>query len=126
MASNVGLNLTAFLCVADSHTRFWGLALASSLGSLINLVLLLRGLEKLDVHLQWNFLGKEAAKIFLAVFAMGWVTWGALQGAQSLSLPGARLLDFFIPVAAGAGVYFWMAKLLGLSGLEWVLKKGKD
>ena len=125
MAANVGLNLAAFLFLADSHSRFWGLALASSLGSLINLVLLLRGLDKLEVHLQWDFLRKEAAKILLAVSAMGLVTWGTLQCVQSLSLAGARLFNFLIPVLVGAGVYFWLAKLLGLSGLDWVLRKGK-
>jgi len=125
MAANVGLNLVAFLFLADSHSRFWGLALASSLGSLINLVLLLRGLDELEVHLQWDFLRKEAAKILLAVSAMGLVTWGTLQCVQSLSLAGARLFNFLIPVLVGAGVYFWLAKLLGLSGLDWVLRKGK-
>ena len=123
MAANVGLNLTAFLCVTDSHTRFWGLVLGSSLGSLINLVLLLRGLEKIKVSLHWDFLARETGKIMVAVSAMSLVTWGTLVGVQHLSLPGARLFDFLIPVSVGAGFYFWLAKLLGLSGLDWVLRK---
>ncbi len=124
MGANIGLNLTAFLCVPDSHARFWGLALASSLGSLINLVLLLRGLKKLKVELHWEFLLKETSKIILAVSAMSLATWASLQGLETLSLPGARLFNFLIPVLLGGIVYLGCAKFLKLSGFDWVLRRG--
>jgi putative peptidoglycan lipid II flippase len=125
MGANAGLNLAAFLFVADSHHRFWGLALASALGSLVNLVLLLWGLGKIQVQLQWEYLGKESAKILLASLAMGLVTWGVLLGIQNLGLPAARFFDFILPVLAGAAVYFSLARLLGLTSLDWILSRGK-
>lgn len=125
MSANVGLNLTAFLFVSDSHMRFWGLALASSLGSIINLVLLLSGLEKRGVHLLWGFLAKEAGKTVLASFVMGLASWAALKGLQTHPLPLARLLNFLLPVAIGALVYLGAAKAIKLTGLHWILGRGK-
>ncbi len=125
MAANVVLNLTAFLFVADSHMRFWGLALASSLGSIINLSLLLSGLGKLGIRLQWAFLVRETGKILLATAVMSFITWEAFHWIAALQLPVGRLWNFLLPVVLGALIYFGMAKALGLSGLQWVLGRRK-
>lgn len=121
MSANLGLNLSAFLFVADSHLRFWGLVLASSLGSVINLVLLLSGLEKQGVHLLWKFLVSEFGKISLASVIMGLASWGTLQGCLALHLPAGRLFNFLLPVMIGVLVYYGMAKAIKLNGLNWVL-----
>ncbi len=125
ITANAGLNLLAFLTVNDSHIRFWGLALASVLGSLINLILLLWGIEKINIHLDWKFLRLEALKILLASTLMGLVTWVTLQEITKIHLPGSRLFDFLIPVMLGGIVYFGLAKTLRLNGLEWVLGRAK-
>jgi len=126
MGANAVLNLTAFIFIEDSHYRFWGLALASGLGSMVNLSLLLFGLENIQVSLHWDFLRKEFGKVLLATLAMGSTTWGVLFILQQLSLPGARLWNFGVPVLAGVGVYFLLARWLGLTGLNWVLGRGKE
>jgi putative peptidoglycan lipid II flippase len=125
IAANAGLNLLAFLYVNDPHVRFWGLALASVLGSLINMSLLLWGIEKIDVLLDWKFLRIQAGKILLASTLMGLTSWGTLQGLQELHLPGSRLSDFLVPVILGGLVYLGMAKALTLHGLEWILGRAK-
>lgn len=125
MTANVALNLAAFLFVADSHLRFWGLILASGLGSLINLCLLLSGLGKLGIELRWGFLTRETGKILLATAIMSLITWETYNGMQALQLPAARLWNFLVPVLLGAVIYFGLAKALGLSGLQWVLGRRK-
>lgn len=124
MAANVGLNLTAFLSVQDSRLRFWGLALAAALGSLLNLALLLAGIDRIGVRLHWRFLFRESRKIALATLFMGLATWGTLKGVQALNLPAGRLFQFLLPVLAGVLVYLGLAKGMALTGLNWVLGRG--
>jgi putative peptidoglycan lipid II flippase len=123
MVMNAGLNLATFKFFSDSHLRFWGLALASSLGSFINLFLLLAGLDQLGVRLLWGFLAKEGGKILLASLMMAFASWGALRGIQYLDLPVSRFFNFIFPVAVGVLVYFYLAKSMGLAGLDWVRQK---
>ncbi len=125
IAANVGLNLLAFLYVDDSRIRFWGLVLGSVLGSFINLSLLLIGIEKIDIHLDWKFLRMEAGKVLMASIVMGLATWAALRGIQGLHLPGSRLLDFILPVILGGLVYLGLAKAMALHGLDWVWGRAK-
>lgn len=122
---NLGLNGAAFHFVADSHVRFWGLALAPGIAALINLILLLLGLGKIRVRLLWGLLAKETGKITFASLVMGLSSWAALQGVESLQLPLARLFNFLIPVSVGALIYFGLAKALRMTGLNWVLGRGK-
>ena len=126
MGANAGLNLAAFLFVTDSHARFWGLALASGLGALVNLCWLMTGLSGIGVGLRWGFLSRETGKTLLATLAMGAAAWGTLWGVQTLQLPGARLFDLVLPVVVGGGVYFYLSKALGLAGLDWILSGRKE
>jgi putative peptidoglycan lipid II flippase len=126
MLSNAGLNLAAFLCFADSHLRFWGLALASGLGAMVNLIWLISNLRKIGIQLDWKFLGREGFKSTLATLAMGITTWAALLGIKTLNLPWARFWDFTVPVLAGAGIYFILTKTMRHKGLDWVLGKPKE
>ena len=126
MAVNAGLNLAAFLWVADSHLRFEGLALSSGLGAVVNMVLLLLSLPEIGVRLDWNFLTQQAWKILAASSIMGFSAWYTLKSIQSLHLPGARFWDFILPVMAGSLVYYGLAKVMGLTGLDWILTKRKE
>ena len=121
MAANAGLNLTAFLCVNDIHLRFWGLILASGIGAMINLCLLLAGLPKIGIHLHWRLLAREAGKVILGSSLMGLASWGTLRGIETVGLPAARLLNFLLPVAIGGIVYFYLSKTMGMAGLDWVM-----
>jgi putative peptidoglycan lipid II flippase len=123
MGANAGLNLAAFLFLADSRLKFQGLALASGLGATVNLLWLLAGLGGIGIRLHWGFLGKEAGKTLFAALWMGLATWGTLKGLQAYPLPAARFFQFVLPVGIGGLVYFYLSKSMGLSGLNWVLEK---
>jgi putative peptidoglycan lipid II flippase len=120
MVVNAGLNLTAFLYVTDPDIRFWGLALASGLGAMVNLGLLLVGLPDIGVHLSWRFLVAEKIKILLGTACMGLGAWGTLRGLQGLVLPLDRLFHFALPVAVGALIYLVTARMMSMAGWEWV------
>ena len=125
ITANAGLNLSAFFFFDDSHIRFWGLALASVLGSLVNLSLLLWGIDKIGVELDWGFLRAQAGKILFASALMGLTAWATLQGIQNLHLPFLRLFNFLVPVVLGGMVYLGLARAMKLHGLDWVLGRAK-
>jgi putative peptidoglycan lipid II flippase len=125
MGANAGLNLAGFLFFEDSHLRFWGLALASGLGSFVNLVWLLTHLKKVEVSLHWGFLGKELLKILCASCVMGIAAWGLGQWLSTHPALFPRLTDFLVPVLAGGLIYYLMARWMRMSGLAWVLGKGR-
>ncbi len=120
MLTNAGLNFAAFLFVADSHTRFWGLALASGLGAMVNLVWLLSHLEKIGIHLQWTFLRREAIKTIAASIVMGLLVQMTLSLLQKLNLPWAKVWNFTIPVLVGLAVYLSLSKIMRHEGLRWI------
>lgn len=124
MMVNAGLNGAAFLWVEDPHHRFWGLALSSGLGAIVNMVWLMGGLKGIGVRLQWGSLSREGAKTLAAALGMGFAAWGTLKMLQGFSTPGRRLLDFALPVAVGALVYFTLARFMGSEGLQWVSQRG--
>jgi putative peptidoglycan lipid II flippase len=120
MVTNAGLNLLAFVFITDPRTRFWGLALASGLGAMVNLTWLLSCLPKVGISLHWRFLAKEGMKTFFATALMGLVVWLTLKVLIPLNLPLNRLWNFLLPVILGACLYFFMTKTMGHQGLKWV------
>ena len=121
MGANAGLNLAGFLWLADSHLRFWGLALASGVGSLVNLIWLLVHLHKVKVTLHWGFLAKEGLRIIFATFIMADVAIGISDLLKSYPIFLPRLTNFLCPVLGGGFVYYGMSRLLKLNGLEWIM-----
>ncbi len=121
MITNAGLNFAGFLFIADSHMRFWGLALASGVGAMVNLVWLLSSLGKIGVQLHWGFLTKEAFKTIVASIVMGFLVWILLIKVQSFNLPWARLWNFTIPVLFGIAIYYFLTKAMRHKGLVWIL-----
>ena len=121
MGTNAGLNLAGFLFLEDSHLRFWGLALASAVGSLVNLAWLLTHLKKVQVSLEWGFLGSEGLKIILASAFMGLSAWGIREWLALNPMIWPRLTNFLCPVLAGGLVYYLLARWMKMNGLIWVL-----
>jgi len=121
MGVNAALNLAGFVLLENSHYRFWGLAFASVMGSLVNLVWLLTHLKRVKVSLHWVFLGGECLKISLASTLMGLMAL-AISGylnVHPIFLP--RLTNFLCPVLAGGLIYYLLARWMKMKGLEWVM-----
>ncbi len=123
MGVNAGLNLAGFLLLEDSHYRFWGLALASVMGSLVNLIWLLAHLKRVKVSLHWGFLGRESLKIILASSVMGLMAWGISGNLEEHPIFLPRLTNFLCPVLAGGLVYYLLARWMKMKGLDWVMGK---
>ena len=121
MGTNAGLNLAGFLWLADSHLRFWGLALASGVGSLVNLIWLLVHLHKVKVTLHWGFLAKEGLKIFFATAVMGLAAWFVGWSLAQHPIIWPRLTNFLCPVLIGGAVYYGLSRWMKMNGLEWIL-----
>lgn len=121
MGTNAGLNLAGFLFVADLRTRFWGLALATGVGAMVNLVWLLTHLDKVKVTLHWGFLGRETVKILFATVVMGVAAWALREWLVQHPVFWPRLTNFLGPVLVGGGLYYALARWMKLNGLEWVL-----
>ncbi len=126
MIVNAGLNLSMFLLVQETLYRFWGLALASSLGAFANLAVLTFGLRRIGVSLEVKRLVTQIGKILSASLLMGALAWAVMRFVSGADLPGSRLWNFLLPTAAGGGLYYFLAKVWRLEGLDWVMdRKGK-
>jgi putative peptidoglycan lipid II flippase len=125
MAVNVLLNTLLFLFVGDPRYRFWGLALASSLGAFVNFTLLASGFKASKVELEWGRMAAEWARIGLAVLALAAVAGGSLFILGRLHLPLARVFEAVIPAILGAAVYFWACRSLHCRSFAWVFSRGK-
>jgi hypothetical protein len=66
---------------------------------------------------------KEGTKIAFATVAMGISASVVLSFVSFSSLPGRNLMMVFIPILAGAGVYFIAAKLFKCESLEWITSR---
>ncbi len=125
MGINVGLNLMGYLFITELHTRFWLLVLASAIGSTMNLLWLLTHLKKVEVSLHWTFLGREGIKILFGSALMGLAAWGVNEWLESHTILFPRLMNFLSPVIIGGGIYYLLARWMKMSGLSWVLGKGR-
>jgi putative peptidoglycan lipid II flippase len=125
MLTTAGLNLSAFLFVADAHTKFLLFPLATSVGALVNFLILLWGFERYGVHLEFANIFKEIAKIIAATAGMGLVAWLALDLMGEREFPGTKVASVFLPVALGALVYWGIAKGLKMESLEWIKSRKK-
>jgi putative peptidoglycan lipid II flippase len=120
MLTTAALNLSAFLFIPDSHTKFLLFPLATSLGAFINFVILIWGLERYDVKLEFTGILKELFKIVAATLGMGLVTWLTLKGLNAWAPPGLKVWSVFLPILAGGACYWLLAKSLRCESLAWV------
>lgn len=125
MLTTAGLNLSAFLFVADPHTKFLLFPLATSVGALVNFLILLWGFARYGVHLEFTNIFKEIAKIIAATAGMGLAAWLALDLLGKGEFPGIKVTSVFLPAAVGALVYWSIAKGLKTESLEWIKSRKK-
>jgi putative peptidoglycan lipid II flippase len=121
MGINVGLNLMVFLFIADLHWRFWGLVLASAVGSTVNFIWLLTHLRKIKVALHWAFLAGESVKVLLCTAVMGLAAWFVAWSLVQHPIIWPRLTNFLCPVLIGGAIYYLLARWMKMNGLEWIL-----
>jgi len=115
-ASAVATNLLVIL-VLHPRLGYRAVALGTSLGSLVNAVVLLATFEGQVGGLRGQGLGGRVARMAAAAAVMGPAAWGA--GAAIERFVGthgivAQAVTGLVPVAAGAFLYLGAALLLGI------------
>ena len=108
--ANLLVNGGLFLFTKDPDYRFYGITLSSSLASFLNLYLLLAGLPRLGVGLDWPRLGRGFLFALLGTAAMALVVWAAGALLTRFPLPPFNFWSTLLPALAGAGAYFGLAK----------------
>jgi putative peptidoglycan lipid II flippase len=121
-----GLNLTCNLILV-----WWmaegGLALSTVISAVFQTAVLAWVLQQRCAHLEWRAIGASALKTLAAAAVMGVAVWAAAYWAAPLALePGRKLyaLQLFGGVAVGGAVFFGAARLLGLTELGDLLRRG--
>jgi len=95
-----------------------GLALATSLASMLNLVLLMHALSARLGSLDWKNIVQSAGKAFLSSLVMGMVVWAA---ARTLIPPGSRTFSGLL-----AGVVACIGIGLGIYGVTSFVLKSRE
>ncbi len=100
-----------------------GLALAISLSSMVNFILLMILLRRRIGRLGLRSVAKSLVRSGIAALVMGAAAWGLFHGLLGLGLNHglARLGAVLVAVAVAGGVYFGMAVLLGCPELRELL-----
>jgi putative peptidoglycan lipid II flippase len=122
--TNLAVNGSLFLAALSPGIRLDGIILAAGISSTVNLCILLGGLPRVGVKVNWNWLGREALGVLAATLLMGLATWGALRGLEFLRLPYGNLWMSLLPAALGAWVYFLVTRRWGLESSGTILRRG--
>jgi len=104
-----------------------GLALSTVISALFQTAVLAWVLQQRCEHLEWRVIGSSALRTLLAAAVMGAAVWAAVyQAAPMVFAPGRALYatQLFGGVAIGAAVFFAAARLLGLTELGDLLRRG--
>lgn len=117
----VGLNLVLNL------TLVWplqeaGLALATSISSAVNVLVLLAILHRRHEHLDLASLGRGFARFSLVSGVMGIAAYGVLALLPAGNSVPQKLVCVVVPVAAGAAVVLVMSALLKFPEFSFMLK----
>jgi putative peptidoglycan lipid II flippase len=109
IAANVLLGLVLMKPLAHG-----GLALAASLASILNLILLVAALRARLGFLGWRKISRSAARAFLTSMAMGCVVWAAsrLLIPPTIDSFGQHLAGVAMSVSIGIGVYALISYLI--------------
>jgi putative peptidoglycan lipid II flippase len=109
IAANVLLGLVLMKPLAHG-----GLALAASLASILNLILLVAALQARLGFLGWRKISRSAARAFLTSMAMGCVVWAAsrLLIPSTIDSFGQHLGGVAMSVSIGIGVYALISYLI--------------
>jgi len=121
-----GLNLTCNLILV-----WWmaegGLALSTVISAVFQTAVLAWLLQQRCTHLEWRTIGASALRTLAAAAVMGAAVWAVVYWAAPLALaPGRGLYaaQLFGGVAIGGAVFFAVARLLGLTELGDLLRRG--
>jgi putative peptidoglycan lipid II flippase len=104
-----------------------GLALSTVISAIFQTAVLAWLLQDRCTHLEWRVIGASALRTLLAAAVMGVAVWAAVYWAAPLALePGRKLyaLQLFGGIAIGGAVFFAAARLLGLTELGDLLRRG--
>ena len=101
-----------------------GLATATSLGAVVNLILLLRLLQK-KIPLAWQGIVPFLAKSIAAAATMGLFVWLAAFGPTYPRSLAGRLAQAMIPITIGMTCYFCCTLALRIPEMNYFLRKGK-
>jgi len=104
-----------------------GLALSTVISAIFQTAVLAWLLQGRCTHLEWRAIGASALRTLLAAAVMGAAVWAAVYWAAPLALdPGRKLyaLQLFGGIAIGGAVFFAAARLLGLTELGDLLRRG--
>ena len=119
---NLACNLTLVWPMAEG-----GLALSTVISALFQTAVLAWVLQGRCAHLEWRAIGSSALRTLAAAAVMGVAVWAAVYRAAPMAFaPGRTLyaLQLFGGVAVGAAVFFAAARLLGLTELGDLLRRG--
>jgi putative peptidoglycan lipid II flippase len=119
MTVNVGLNLALYPVLG-----FRGVALGTSLAAGANLVVLLVAWRREFGGLGGAGLVPQLVRVLAASLVLGVVAWGSARGLSASLPPGGlwrQALVGLVPVVLGAGVYFGLARWMGVQELGEVL-----
>jgi putative peptidoglycan lipid II flippase len=119
---NLACNLTLVWPMAEG-----GLALSTVISALFQTTVLAWVLQGRCAHLEWRAIGSSALRTLAAAAVMGVAVWAAVYRAAPMAFaPGRTLyaLQLFGGVAVGAAVFFAAARLLGLTELGDLLRRG--
>jgi putative peptidoglycan lipid II flippase len=121
-----GLNFTCNLILVWPMAE-GGLALSTVISALFQTAILAWVLQQRCEHLEWRTIGSSALRTLLAAAVMGVAVWATVyQAAPMVFAPGRGLYaaQLFGGVAIGAAVFFAAARLLGLTELGDLLRRG--
>jgi len=123
MASNVGLNLALYPVLG-----FRGVALGTSLAATVNFAVLALAWRRLYGGLGGTGVVPQLGRVVAASAGLALTAWGVRSGlAESLpahGLPGQLMLAL-APIAAAAGVYFALARLLGIGEMAELVRAAR-
>lgn len=125
VACTIVLNASVFAVFSNGHTRFLGLALASSLGVTVNAGILIAGLSSARVPLAWRRIFREWGKTFFACAGMASAVWGVLRLLECFTFPGERVVSVLVPVACGVVLFGVFSRFLQIRAMEafWAKKR---
>jgi putative peptidoglycan lipid II flippase len=118
VAVNFLMNLAALLFLRDPTHRLWALPAALTLAAFANMAFLFMGLGRAGVRLETGPLFAEWGRVALSTLGMAAVVWAVLRGLAFWPHPLSRVVDFVLPVVAGALVFFLLCRRLGCRSLH--------
>lgn len=121
----VGLNIVlSYLFIKPMGAE--GLALAYSIAGTLSMILLYLGLKRQVRGLNTGKMLNSFIKTFVASLVMGLAVWAFVHFAEpyfNLSMKSAQLLELYLAILIGVGVYIVMAAILKIEEMDMMFDK---